>query len=212
MRIKDLERLTGGLSNPSKMPGFAYGIPAWECQLGMILRKKAGSVCEKCYALKGMYVFPVVKRAQIRRMESITKPEWVSWMVELIGKKLRKATGPDRVFRWHDSGDLQSVGHLEKIAEIARKLPDVKFWLPTRENRMVRDWLRKGNKIPANLTVRISAPMVGQTMIRPVIGAVASTVSAGVGYACPARTQGNACGDCRACWDSGVSSIDYPKH
>lgn len=212
MRIKELERLTGGLSNPSKMPGFAYGIPAWECKLGKILRTRAGSVCEKCYALKGMYVFPAVKKAQIRRMKSITKPEWVSWMVELIGKKLRRAQGPDRVFRWHDSGDLQSVGHLEKIAEIARRLPDVKFWLPTRENRMVRDWLRAGHTIPANLIIRISAPMVGQTMVRPVEGTVASTVDAGVGYACPARSQGNACQDCRACWNQEVSSVDYPKH
>jgi hypothetical protein len=120
------------------MPGFAYGIPAWKCLLGQILAKQADTVCSSCYALKGMYVFPVVKAAQERRLEAISKPEWVSWMVELIGKKYRKATGNGRVFRWHDSGDLQNVEHLSKIVEIAKQLPTIQFWLPTRERKIVR--------------------------------------------------------------------------
>jgi hypothetical protein len=28
MKVKDLDNITGTLSKPSKMPGFAYGIPA----------------------------------------------------------------------------------------------------------------------------------------------------------------------------------------
>lgn len=206
--IKELERLTGGLSKPSKMPGFAYGIPAWKCLLGSILAKKKGSVCNSCYALKGMYVFPVVKAAQERRLESISNPEWVSWMVELIGKKYRKATGDGRVFRWHDAGDLQSVEHLSKIVEIAKQLPDIQFWLPTRERNIVRDL---DQEIPSNLVVRISMQMIGQEALAGK-NFPQSTVGARKGFQCPARDQDNECKNCRACWNSEVSSVNYSQH
>jgi len=198
----------GGLSKPSKMPGFAYGIPAWKCLLGQILAKQANTVCSSCYALKGMYVFPVVKAAQERRLEAISKPEWVSLMVELIGKKYRKATGAGRVFRWHDSGDLQSVEHLSKIVEIAKELPTIRFWLPTRERKIVRSF---EGEIPSNLVVRISMAMIGQEAVED-SSYPQSTVGAGNGFQCPASEQGNECKNCRACWDAEVPSVNYNAH
>ena len=53
MKTIDALKLVGGLSKPSKMPGWAYGIPAKECKTGSKLRQVKGSTCEKCYALKG---------------------------------------------------------------------------------------------------------------------------------------------------------------
>jgi len=32
------------------------------------------------------------------------------------------------------------------------------------------------------------------------------------GATCPAPKQGNACGDCRACWDPKVKNVAYGKH
>ena len=208
---KELAARVGGLSNPSKMPGFAYGIPAQDCILGAILRQKKGSTCEKCYALKGMYSFPVVKNAQRRRMESISQPGWVADMTELLARKYKKRKKADRVFRWHDSGDLQSLEHLSKIVQIANNLPDIRFWLPTREQAMVREYFSQGNKFPRNLVVRVSAAMRGQKIVPPA-GTVASTVGANVGNACPAYRQGGKCLTCRACWDNSVESVDYPLH
>ncbi len=72
--MKAATKYVGGLSNPSKMAGYAYGIPAQACKVGSKLAKKKGSICSDCYALKGMYTFQVVKDAQSRRMESIDKP------------------------------------------------------------------------------------------------------------------------------------------
>jgi len=37
----------------------------------------------------------------------------------------------------------------EKIAEVARRLPDIKFWLPTREYGFVREWMQF-SKVPPN--------------------------------------------------------------
>ena len=130
MKVSELAALVGGLSEPSKMPGFAYGIPAQACKLGAILAKKKGSVCNSCYALKGMYVFPVVKNAQAKRLKILLSDmfAWKRAMVSLLEKKYRRKTGDERVFRWHDSGDLQSVSHLQAIVEIANLLPDIRFW------------------------------------------------------------------------------------
>jgi hypothetical protein len=35
MKVKDLDNITGSLSKPSKMPGWAYGIPAKNARLGL---------------------------------------------------------------------------------------------------------------------------------------------------------------------------------
>jgi hypothetical protein len=210
MLMNELAKEVGGLSSPSKMPGYAYGIPANECMVGSVLRKKKGSVCHKCYALKGMYVFPVVRNAQRNRL-NILRSDIVSWMLamtELISRKLEKR---EKVFRWHDSGDLQSIDHLTAIVHIANELPDVKFWLPTRERDMVADWQKMHGAFPRNLIVRVSAAMVGQAST-PLAGALTSTVGASEGHACPAYSQGGQCGDCRACWNPDVRNVDYPLH
>ena len=56
MNTKEALQIVGGLSKPSKMPGWAYGLPAKECKTGSKLVKVPGSVCYNCYALKGCYV------------------------------------------------------------------------------------------------------------------------------------------------------------
>jgi len=57
MNTKKAWDLVGGLSKPGKMPGWAIGIPAAECNTGSKLRLIPDSVCSTCYALKGCYVF-----------------------------------------------------------------------------------------------------------------------------------------------------------
>jgi hypothetical protein len=43
-------------------------------RLGPDSGRLIGSTCEKCYALKGCYVFKVVQEAQYRRLASIKHP------------------------------------------------------------------------------------------------------------------------------------------
>jgi len=213
MNVKQLSEAVGGLSKPSKMPGLSYGTPAKDCIVGSILRKKAGSVCSKCYAHKGMYSFPVVRDAQAKRLAilSANLEQWREDMTELLRRKYSKKTGDDRVFRWHDSGDLQSTAHLSAIVKIARSLPDIKFWLPTKEYSLVGKFCRT-RKIPRNLIIRVSAPMIGSSYGPTLPGTVSSTVGAGTGFACGAYQREGKCGDCRACWDKSVLSVDYPQH
>ena len=199
MNTKEAWALVGGLSKPSKMPGWSIGIPAKECKTGKKLRQIKNSVCEGCYALKGCYVFKVVQEAQYKRLEAIQHPDWVLAMATLINSKK-----PD-VFRWHDSGDVQDVDHLEKIFEVCKLTPSKRHWMPTRE-AWIKDHMHKA---PANLVVRFSSPMIDQGPVKS--WANTSTVST-KSRTCPAPDNNNECGSCRACWDPLVKNIEYGKH
>ena len=100
------------LSKPDKMPGYAYGLPAWECKTGAKLAKVPGSVCAGCYAMKGNYTrFPEIKRAQYRRLAAIRHPLWVRAMAAKINSA---AVSKHKFFRWHDSGDVQNPEALSR--------------------------------------------------------------------------------------------------
>ena len=207
MTVKLAEERVGSLSSPSKMPGYGYSTPAEDCITGSKLAEVVDSICSFCYARKGRYVFRNVKQAMKKRLKSLQRLDWVETMVFMIGK--REKSG---FFRWHDSGDIQGVWHLEKIAEVARRLPHIKFWLPTREYRFVREWMQFAN-IPKNLTIRLSAYMVDgkpPTKLAKKLGLTTSGVSPD-GFNCPASKQGNECGECRACWDCLLYTSPSPR-
>lgn len=213
---KEAESIVGGLSAPSKMPGWSTSISAKRCVVGTRLRSVKGSTCESCYACKGCYNFPSTVTAMERRFAALSDPRWVAAMAFVISRKCRKVP----YFRWHDSGDLQSISHLANIVTVCRLTPTVTHWLPTREYGIVRRYLSQGNTFPPNLTVRISAAMVNSAApsdfpntseVATDDAAMRESVGRGA-VACVAPTQGNACLDCRACWDRTVGTITYWKH
>lgn len=214
--------IIGGLSEPSKMPGYSYSISAFRCNVGGSLRSVEGSTCNHCYACKGNYVrFPAVQKALERRYRSLFDPRWTASFINLLHlSHIRK----HNFFRWHDSGDLQSFEHLINIVNVARFCPHMRFWLPTREYSLVDRYLREYAKFPDNLVVRVSAHMIDK--IAP---SRFSTTSAVLGRhtsvedfkqrnpnlafsVCPAPNQGGKCENCRSCWNSHVSTVVYKEH
>lgn len=212
MKVSELEAYVGGLSKPSKMPWYGYSIPAQRCITGSKLRHVENSVCEHCYALKGMYVFPAVKAALEKRYQSLSKPQWVEVMAELLN---RKARGKHQYFRWHDSGDLQSVEHMRNIVLVAESTPGIHHWVPTREYRIVKDYIAKyGKPDPKKIVFRLSVHMIGGFAPKGInmpISTVSRTPMKGA-HDCPARNQNNECRDCRACWSPSVKHVDYHLH
>ena len=201
MNKKEAKEITGGLSAPGKMPEGSYNLPASACQTGQKLAKVPGTPCFKCYAdNRGRYRFSNVKDAMNRRLESLQHPQWVEAMAVLIkGKKH---------FRWHDSGDLQSVEHLIKIFEVCNLTPDTNHWLPTQERRYLPiNW-----RHPKNLIIRLSnakndtVPGNAWTHWSTVV------TKPRAGHICPAPEQGNTCGSCRACWSKDVKEVQYKLH
>ncbi len=209
MTSTELLEFVGGLSAPSKMPCHGYSILARHCKTGAKLRDVKNSICSKCYALKGRYAFPNVQNALERRFASLDNPLWVQAMAMVINKKEKSG-----FFRWHDSGDLQSVAHLQKIVDVCNLTPTIKHWLPTREYGMVADFVRGGGVIPSNLTIRFSAlTFDGAAPVSAAkrLGVQVSSASA-TGFNCPASTTGNKCADCRACWNKETFDVTYKKH
>ena len=199
MKTSEAWALVGGLSKPSKMPGWSIGIPAKECKTGSKLRQVKGSTCYNCYALKGCYVFKVVQDAQYKRLEAIKSPLWVAAMTILINSKKSKW------FRWHDSGDVQDLQHLNKIYDVCRLTPGIKHWMPTRE-AWIRDHVPRA---PDNLIIRFSVPMIDQ---EPAGSWPNTSTVVTAGATCPSSKQGNQCLDCRNCWNKKIKNVSYGKH
>jgi hypothetical protein len=210
---KDAIELTGGCTKTSKMPCPSYSLPAKECITGSKLVNIEGSVCYDCYALKGNYhrFKKTIEPNQYKRLNSITKPDWVDAMIKLIAN--------NKFFRWHDSGDLQSVDHLKKIASIAWRLPETTFWLPTREANIVKDFV-KNNEIPSNLVIRISTTFIDQEAKLPrslqgftnILTSSVHKAKELTGFKCVAPSQNGQCGSCRKCWDNTVTNVSYLAH
>ena len=211
----------GSLTQTSKMPCKSSSLPTEACITGSRMATMAGSICASCYADKGFYKMyaNTIKPAQFARLDAVWQAMesaenaslWVSGMVSLIGA--------DQYFRWHDSGDLQGLSHLELIAAVCEATPGCTHWLPTREYSTVKDYIAKYGSLPANLIVRLSAmypdePVKIPASLSGIAGITASNVhSAGksfVGERCSAPDNNGACGSCRACWTTAV--VSYELH
>jgi len=200
----------GNLSKVSKLPCYSYNIPAQMCNVGSKLVNVKGSTCSGCYALKGNYKrFPVIFKSMTRKLKAIKNKSWVQALAYLINSKR------NNFFRWHDSGDLQSVEHLVKISRIAKLTPKVNHWLPTRELNIVNSFYKKGYKKPSNLCIRISAFLMNKEA-KTVYDLPTSTVhlkgSKVIGKECPAPKTRNQCGNCRSCWNDSIKNISYKYH
>lgn len=213
MTEKEANLIVGGLSEPSILPGRSWNISREHCITGRRLREIPGTVCKECYAKGGKYNCPLPQAAMTRRYERMYGHRWVDAMACLLQ--------PERLFRWFDIGDVQSVRHLERVAEVCRRTPGCQHWLATRERGIVRAYLRD-NAVPDNLNIRISADFIDSPETRsPIAGCTLATVTrrgfAEGAHNCPISFGGwdvKGCADvgCYACWDKTVHHINYKKH
>ena len=202
----------GGLTQTTKMPCKSYSLPTIACKTGFKMRAIAGSICASCYAEKGNYKKYAngIEPAQHARLVSITDDLWADAMVASIGA--------DKYFRWHDSGDIQDIEHLEKIAEVAKRTPECMHWLPTREYGIVSAFTAQYD-IPKNLIIRLSAMFTDKAVVIPaslkgINGIAVSNVHSktAIGTACNAPKQNGECRTCRVCWNRKVAAVSYSIH
>lgn len=214
------------LSNPSKMPGKSFSLPALKsCPWAVTApRKKDGraAICAGCYArpLNGSrYAMPNVKDTQQERLDWVVRcmrsyrgqQEFEGKMYEAL-KRLRVP-----YFRIHDSGDFFSVPYVESWTRICAALPHMKFWAPTKswltKRPDMQQALRDLNALP-NVTIRPSAIYFGDGPARA-LGLSAGSCSGAEGKAdwdCPSYKQGGKCGECRVCWDEPRTTVNYHVH
>jgi len=216
MLVKEAAAIVGGLSKPEKVTR-GYGIPTVHCITGSKLRDIEGSVCEDCYAHeRGRYRMKVVKNAQKARHKSLSHPQWKKAMVTLIRRLLR--------FRWHDSGDVQSVKHLKNMAAVAEETPETEHWVPSKEwaldgPSIIGRFLDKGGKIPPNMNVRLSMHMVDEYPTKRHTEAFPGMTWSAVTrdeskVTCPSTLNHKSCeeNNCSKCWNRSVPLVVYKKH
>ena len=220
LTIKQATKNVGGLSQTDKMPSKSWGISAKECNIGSKLRaSKQTTVCDGCYAFKGLMILPTQQNAFNRRLElwKTDRKLWVLSMDHLI--KNHKPIKDAKFFRWFDSGDIQGAEMFQDIIELANLNPDIKFWLPTKEFKLVNIY---SSQIPSNLNVRKSHPLINAHKMQPIENVTASYVYdedklntlPSSSKVCPATMpdSNKKCNECRMCWDKSIPSITYIKH
>ena len=205
--LKQASEIIGGYTVTSKMPTISYSISAKDCITGSKLRKIKNSVCSDCYALKGNYIRYAknIEKAQNKRLKAIFSKDWTNAMIYIMNHQ--KQVIKSGLFRWHDSGDLQSMEHLQKIVDIAKSTPNIKHWLPTKESNIIKNF--KGD-IPKNLIIRLSGSFING---KAPLYKNTSTVTTDKDKAtCRSFENNGQCKDCRKCWDSSIQNISYLNH
>ena len=211
--LKKARELTGGgiTSKNKKMPFYNYDLSAKDCVKGSILREVKGSVCEKCYADTGNYNFPSVKLSHKYHLKSLENG--FEWSVAMAYQILHYKT---KFFRFHASGDLQSLDHAIQIINLAKLTPSCKYWIPTRETGILKELKEQNISIPKNCIFRVSAPLIdghlNSKVFRNTSSVITSDKNASGKNICPSLSQGGMCLDCRNCWNTKIKNINYLYH
>jgi len=197
------------LSKTSKLGTLSWSLQAVETCPGSA--KGDGTLvdaCRGCYARSGNYRYPNVKAPRIFNREDWKRDDWVNDMVFSLTHQ--------RYFRWFDSGDMYDLKLAWKIAAIMSRLPDVKFWLPTRMHKFKKfaTVITFMQSLP-NCVVRFSADSVTGSVVDGVTTStiVPTPADAPTGsFVCPAYNRGGKCENCRQCYDKATAVIAYPAH
>ena len=122
------------ISKPTKMKITGKRVGCWSLEARKSCpgsKNPDGSVvevCQSCYAIKGMYRFPVVKAVRQNNQQDYHRDDWVDDMVKEVAKF--------DYFRWFDSGDIETPELAQKIYQVIESTPHCKHWLPTRSDKI----------------------------------------------------------------------------
>jgi len=142
--MKNIITQNSKLKETSKKLGlrvFNFGITAYKTKSGKITCPFADKCVKFCYAKKGAYIWSNVAKVFEQRYELTKSKDFIDIMKKEIIKK--------RVdfLRVHDSGDFYSNKYFLDWMQIAKSLPNVKFYAYTNSIQIVKN--NKDN-IPEN--------------------------------------------------------------
>ena len=123
-----------------------FSLPAYKTESGKTVCPFAKDCIKYCYAQKGNYRYPSVKKGLNKRYELSKTKNFVPMMNATI--TLERPTH----VRIHDSGDFYSVEYLNKWLEIAKQNKDVIFYAYTKSIK----FFINGLKLPENLKIIFS--------------------------------------------------------
>jgi len=183
--------------------------PSWAISQRSCTGAAGCAICSKCYGKKGRFGMSNVKNALSQRynwFENSKESEVVDTIVAEINHF------GEEFFRSHVVGDFKNVRSIRIWKKIITKLPNVRFWFPTKAYRvkaMVKH-LVDLNKLE-NVAVRPSAEDFD--VDAPEVKGLSAGATAHKNdepheghFNCP----GN-CKDCRVCWDEDTK-VTYHYH
>jgi Gene product 88 len=197
------------VSKTSKLGTLSWSLQAVETCPGAVgADGQLVPACSGCYATTGCYNFPDTKKVRADNKTAWQEADWVAVMTKALQKQ--------KYFRFFDSGDMYSIGLAEKIYELAKGLPNTKFWIPTRMQKFSKfaNIINRLQDLP-NVMVRFSSDAVDGTYTKGVHGSTilpeASMADSNT-FVCNAPSQGGKCLDCRACYSKDIPVIGYIAH
>jgi len=139
--------------NKTKVPSFDLQART-SCPGSKLSDDSIVEVCQKCYALKGSFRWPVVKAVRASNKIDYHRDEWVEEMIVAIRN--------NEYFRWFSSGDCESSELANKILEVIRGTPKTSHWFVTRSDK-VQSIRKVYTQIDVlnNVSIRISADHIG---------------------------------------------------
>lgn len=173
------------------------------------LRWKQSQICQKCYAVRGTYMYKSTEGRRKRNLLIMKQDNFVEEMKLLLFN--------DRWFRWFDSGDIPSIDIIKKIIKVCKETPWVKHWIPTNSWDVPKllPYLKELESLK-NVTVRYSSRTYNESIDWNISSMVVTNnytkKSTKKKFICPSSQQGGKCLTCRACWDKKVKVVIYKKH
>lgn len=171
-----------------------------------------GSTCRKgapcrraCYALKAWKQYQLTRNAWTRNLRAYRRDPG-NYFREISHWLDRHKT--IRFFRWHVAGDIPDLRYYVRMKRIARKYPQVKFLVFTKQYDFV-----SGADIPENLTVVFSS-WPGLELSNPA-GLPVAWMQDGTETRVPedARECPGRCDQCGMCWSlNRGESVVFHRH
>jgi hypothetical protein len=139
------------LSKPDKLSCFSFDLPLSVCK----------SQCDY-YKNKICYVqnnklhesYPNRKKILKRNLKLAKSDQFVKVLTGQIRNKKQ------RLFRFFSSGDFIDLDHMKKVVQICRNLPDIKFWITTKNDYVLTQYFQENNlTVPKNCIIKLSSPV-----------------------------------------------------
>ena len=108
-----------------------------------------------CYACGGFYQMPDNMKIYAENLKYFISNDNETFITEFC--KALKANG-NKLFRFFTIGDILNKRFFKCMIEIARRMPDVKFWSYTKKYNIVNNWVNDHGieSFPQNLTIIFS--------------------------------------------------------
>ena len=169
----------------------------------------------KCYANKGCQQMASVQAAYYRNLRLYNDD--ADLFFEQMYYKI-KFSGLPKV-RLFDSGDFPNYEFLEKLVDVCKKTPQVKYMAFTKKYELVNEYIDKNGDLPHNLNIILSA--------WDKLWDVPNPHNLGVAYVdfddkrlnvelpknafmCPGKES--TCSACGACWNKKLKAVVFKQH